>query len=56
MDVVEDMGLCQAVVNVMKNVHLHKVVNLQKAVLFHMMCTCCCHISAVQARGEQPWF
>jgi hypothetical protein len=56
MDVVEDVDWCQAVVNVVKSVHLNKSVNLQKAVLFHTKCVCCGHVSAVQARGEQPWF
>jgi hypothetical protein len=56
MTVVGDIGWYQAVGNMVKNVDLHKVVNLQKAVLFYMMCACSCHIAAVQARGEQPWF
>ena len=56
MDVAEDMGLWQAVVNTVKNLNLHKIVNLQVTVLFHMVCVCGCHISAVQARGEQPRF
>ena len=57
MGVVEDMDWCQAIFNIVKSGYLNKVVNLQEAVLFHMMCACCCHVyvSAVQTRGEQPW-